>query len=65
MHRSHHILLVEDEASLADTIALNLKLENYQVTLVRTGNEALSFFKKSRKRRSCSARRDVARPERF
>lgn len=47
MHRSHHILLVEDEASLADTIALNLKLENYQVTLVRTGNEALNFFQKN------------------
>lgn len=47
MHHSYHILLIEDEASLADTIALNLKLENYQVTLVRTGNEALNFFQKN------------------
>lgn len=47
MHHSYHILLIEDEASLADTIALNLKLENYQVALIRTGNEALNFFEKN------------------
>lgn len=47
MHHSHHILVIEDEASLADTMALNLKLENYQVTLVRNGNEALKAFEKN------------------
>lgn len=40
-----HILIVEDEESLANTIALNLKLENYLVTIARTGNEALRIFK--------------------
>lgn len=41
-----HILLVEDEESLATTIALNLKLENYQVDVARNGNEALRLFSK-------------------
>ena len=41
-----HILLVEDEENLANTIALNLKLDNYSVTVARNGTEALNFFKK-------------------
>ncbi len=44
MSLPYHILIVEDEASLADTIALNLKLENYKTTVTRTGSEALQFF---------------------
>lgn len=44
---SHHILIVEDEESLADTIALNLKLENYSVSIARSGTEAVSAFKAS------------------
>ncbi len=28
-----HIFVVEDEESLAETIALNLQLENYKVTI--------------------------------
>jgi len=40
-----HILVVEDEENLADTIALNLKLEHYTVTVARTGNQAMDAFK--------------------
>jgi two-component system, OmpR family, alkaline phosphatase synthesis response regulator PhoP len=40
----HQILIVEDEASLADTIALNLELEHYKVMISRNGGEALSVF---------------------
>ncbi len=39
------IFIVEDEESLANTIALNLRLENYEPLLARSGNEALSLFK--------------------
>jgi two-component system alkaline phosphatase synthesis response regulator PhoP len=44
MHQNH-ILVVEDEESLANTIALNLQLENYKVLVARTGNDALTVFK--------------------
>lgn len=38
------IFVVEDEESLANTIALNLKLENYEVIVARSGSEALKVF---------------------
>ena len=41
----HQILIVEDENALADTLALNLKLENYSVIVARSGSEALKTFK--------------------
>jgi two-component system alkaline phosphatase synthesis response regulator PhoP len=44
-----NILVVEDEESLANTIALNLQLEKYNVSIARTGKEALSAFIKSNK----------------
>ena len=43
--QQYHILIVEDEESLANTIALNLQLENYKVIVARKGNDALSVFK--------------------
>jgi two-component system alkaline phosphatase synthesis response regulator PhoP len=43
--QQYHILIVEDEESLANTIALNLQLENYKVLLAKKGNDALSVFK--------------------
>jgi two-component system alkaline phosphatase synthesis response regulator PhoP len=45
MPTSYHILIVEDEENLANTIALNLQLEKYKVTVARNGNEALNLFK--------------------
>ncbi|MGZ3931044.1 MAG: response regulator transcription factor [Bacteroidia bacterium] len=45
MQNTKHIFIVEDEENLANTIALNLQLENYKVTLARTGTEALEQFK--------------------
>ncbi|PBQ34303.1 DNA-binding response regulator [Sphingobacteriaceae bacterium] len=48
MTGQYHILLVEDEENLANTLALNLKLENYLVTVARTGDEALKLFTKNR-----------------
>lgn len=39
-----HILLVEDEEALAATLRLNLELENFTVTVARTGNTALNEF---------------------
>ncbi len=39
-----HIFLVEDEENLANTMALNLRLENYNVLVARTGSEALHLF---------------------
>jgi len=41
----YQILIVEDEESLAQTIALNLQLENYKVMVAKSGNQALSLFK--------------------
>src|SRR6266487_241858 len=40
------ILIVEDELSLANTLALNLKLENLEVLVANSGNEALKIFQK-------------------
>lgn len=37
--------MVEDEENLADTIALNLTLEDYDVVVARSGSEALKIFK--------------------
>lgn len=42
---TQQILIVEDENALADTLALNLKLENYSVIVARSGSEALKTFK--------------------
>lgn len=41
-----HILLVEDEENLLKTIRLNLELEGYEVSIARSGSEALNEFKK-------------------
>src|SRR5687767_2236895 len=49
MTNNPHILVVEDEQNLADTMALNLKIENYKVTVARTGSEALRLFKQLEK----------------
>jgi two-component system alkaline phosphatase synthesis response regulator PhoP len=46
MTQAPHILIVEDEENLANTLALNLKLENYNVTVCYTGSEALKNFTK-------------------
>jgi two-component system alkaline phosphatase synthesis response regulator PhoP len=43
--QKHQIFIVEDEESLANTIALNLQLENYDVLVARSGSEALRLFK--------------------
>lgn len=40
------IFVVEDEENLANTIALNLKIENHEVLIARTGSEALKLFTK-------------------
>jgi len=45
--RQVNILIVEDEESLANTLALNFKLENYQVLIASTGKDALSTFSKN------------------
>ena len=39
-----NILIVEDEESLGKTLLLNLELENYNVKLAKSGNEALQLF---------------------
>jgi len=39
-----HILLVEDEESLARGLQFNLEAEGYQVTLARDGKQALELF---------------------
>ncbi len=44
---SNTILIVEDEANLANTMALNLKAEGYETLLVRSGKEASAVFEKS------------------
>lgn len=41
--KQKRILLVEDEESLVEVIALNLKLEGYDVTVARDGREALDL----------------------
>jgi two-component system alkaline phosphatase synthesis response regulator PhoP len=45
---SIRILLVEDEDHLADTIKLNLELEDYKVVVANDGHEALRLFKEER-----------------
>lgn len=40
------IFVVEDEHNLANTLALNLRLENYEVELARSGSEAIRLFTK-------------------
>lgn len=42
------ILLVEDEANIASAIKLNLELDNYHVTLVNNGKDAINEFKSAR-----------------
>ncbi|MCC6372489.1 MAG: response regulator transcription factor [Bacteroidia bacterium] len=44
MSSGYKILIVEDEESLAKTLALNLQIEGYLVTTATKGNEALKFF---------------------
>ncbi len=44
---SNTILIVEDEANLANTMALNLKAEGYETLLVRSGKEAGVVFERS------------------
>lgn len=46
MNEGTHILLVEDEKALADTLLLNLRITGYEVFLARTGQEALDLFQK-------------------
>lgn len=43
--QKNKIFVVEDEENLADTIALNLTLEDYEVVVARSGSEALKIFK--------------------
>jgi two-component system alkaline phosphatase synthesis response regulator PhoP len=40
-----HILIAEDEENLANTLSLNLELEGYEVTLCRSGTQALEIFR--------------------
>lgn len=40
------IFVVEDEQNLANTLALNLRLESYDVELARSGSEAVRLFSK-------------------
>jgi two-component system, OmpR family, alkaline phosphatase synthesis response regulator PhoP len=42
--QKYKLFIVEDEESLANTIALNLKLENYEVIIARSGSEAIKLF---------------------
>jgi two-component system alkaline phosphatase synthesis response regulator PhoP len=46
MPNQAHILLVEDEKSLSETLSLNLSLEKYQVTVAENGDQALATFKR-------------------
>lgn len=41
---NHHILIVEDESSIRESLALNLDLEGYQVTTAADGQEAINLF---------------------
>lgn len=42
-----YILIVEDEESLANTLALNLRLEQLDVLVANSGNKALELFTKN------------------
>jgi two-component system, OmpR family, alkaline phosphatase synthesis response regulator PhoP len=46
----YQILLVEDEQNLSETIALNLRMEGYQVSIARNGAEARNYFNGMRNR---------------
>lgn len=39
----HHILVVEDENSIAEMLQLNLELEGYKVTLIGNGRKAMDY----------------------
>ncbi len=41
-----HILLIEDESSLSDVIALNLEMDGYKVKVIDDGAEVLPIFNK-------------------
>ena len=45
MHNRNKILVVEDEKDLADTIKLNLELEEYHPIVVHDGLDAIAAFK--------------------
>ena len=47
MPDARRILLVEDEAALADTVRYNLEREGFDVTVVGDGREALERFRRS------------------
>ncbi|MGZ3921165.1 MAG: response regulator transcription factor [Bacteroidia bacterium] len=44
MSNNTHILIVEDEENLANTLALNLEMEKFNVMIAHTGPEALNKF---------------------
>jgi two-component system, OmpR family, alkaline phosphatase synthesis response regulator PhoP len=44
MNQLQEILIVEDEESLANTLALNLKIEGFKPTIAQKGSEALKYF---------------------
>ncbi|HNQ12796.1 MAG TPA: response regulator transcription factor [Bacteroidia bacterium] len=48
MERQIRILLVEDEKSIADAIALNLEMEGHKVVKVDNGKQALKTFNSER-----------------
>jgi len=48
MNEKVQILLVEDEDSLNEVIALNLKLDGYEVTSVKDGQEAIDLLDQKR-----------------
>ena len=39
-----HVLIAEDEENLANALELNLRMEGYEVTVCRTGTDALGEF---------------------
>ena len=45
MSNTAQILVGEDEENLANTLALNLRIEKYEVIIARSGNEAMEQFK--------------------
>ncbi len=44
--RTHRVLIVEDEASLADSIRYNLEREGYEVVVAHDGREAMRLVRK-------------------
>lgn len=45
---NQHILIVEDEASIRESLALNLELEGYQVTMADDAQKAIDLFQSQR-----------------